>query len=64
MRWAERIERVGEMRIAYNTSIEKSDGKRQLRKTKRRWEGNIKMDLEETVWEGVDWIHLAQNKDY
>jgi len=26
-------------------------------------EGNIRMDLSETEWEGVDWIHLAQDRD-
>jgi hypothetical protein len=30
---------------------------------RRRWEDNIKMDLRETGWEGVDWIHLAQDMD-
>jgi hypothetical protein len=28
-----------------------------------RWEDNIRMDLREIRWEGVDWIHLAQNRD-
>jgi hypothetical protein len=27
-----------------------------------KWEDNIKMDLRETEWEGVDWIYLAQDK--
>jgi hypothetical protein len=30
---------------------------------KRRWEDNIRMDLRETGWEGVDWVRLAQNRD-
>lgn len=29
---------------------------------KSRWEGNIKMDVDVTVWEGVDWINLNQNR--
>jgi hypothetical protein len=32
-------------------------------KPRRRWEDNIRMDLRETVWEGVDWMHLVQNRD-
>jgi hypothetical protein len=28
------------------------------------WEDKIKMDLEEIVWSVVDWIHLAQDRDY
>jgi hypothetical protein len=30
---------------------------------RRRWEDNIGMDLREIGWEGVDWIHLAQDRD-
>jgi hypothetical protein len=30
---------------------------------KRRWDDNIRMDLREIGWEGVDWIHLAQDRD-
>jgi hypothetical protein len=29
----------------------------------RRWEDNIRMDLREIVWEGVNWMHLAQGTD-
>jgi hypothetical protein len=29
-----------------------------------RWENNIKMDLEEVIWDGVDWIHFAQHRDH
>jgi hypothetical protein len=32
---------------------------RQLGRPRCRWEDNIRMDLREIVWEGVDWIHLA-----
>jgi hypothetical protein len=38
------------------------EGKRSLRKPRRRWEDNIKMDLGEILWEGVDWIHAAQDR--
>jgi hypothetical protein len=41
----------------------KPEGKRSLRRPKRRWEDNIRMDLREIGWQGVDWIHLAQDKD-
>jgi hypothetical protein len=30
---------------------------------RRRWEDNNRMDLRETGWDGVDWIHLAQDRD-
>jgi hypothetical protein len=43
--------------------VEKSEGKRSLGRPRRRWEDNIRMDLRETGWEDVDWIHLAQDRD-
>jgi hypothetical protein len=39
------------------------EGKRQLGRPTRRWEDNIKMNLREIGWGGVDSIHLAQDKD-
>jgi hypothetical protein len=51
---------MGEMRNAYNISVEKPEGKRPLGRPKRRWEDNIRMDVREIGWwEGVDWIHPA-----
>jgi len=43
------------MRNAYNTSAGKPEGKRPLER--HTWEDNIKTNLMERVWEGVDWIH-------
>jgi hypothetical protein len=40
----------------------KAKWKRPLRKPRCRWRNNIKMDLKETVWKIVDWIHLAQDR--
>jgi hypothetical protein len=41
----------------------KHEGKRPPRRRRGRWEDNIKMNLREIWWEGVDWIHLAQDRD-
>jgi hypothetical protein len=38
-------------------------GKRPLGRPRWRWMDNIKMDLGEIVWGGVDWIGLAQDRD-
>jgi hypothetical protein len=43
--------------------VGKPNGKRPLGRPRRRWVDNIKMDLLETDWGGVDWIGLAQDKD-
>jgi hypothetical protein len=48
---------------AHNILVGIREGKRSLRRSRRRWEYNIIMDVRETEWEVVDWIHLAQNMD-
>ena len=41
----------------------KPEGKRPLGRPRRRWEDNIKMDLQEVGCGGIDWIELAQDRD-
>jgi hypothetical protein len=55
---------VGEKRNMYKISVGKPEGKRLLRRPRHRWEDIIKMDFRETGMECVDWIHLAQNRDW
>jgi hypothetical protein len=50
-------------RCAYRALVGKPEGRRPLGKSRRRWEDNIKMDLREAGWGGVDWIDLAQDRD-
>jgi hypothetical protein len=52
----------GEMRNAFKILVENPEEKRQLGRSRRRWEDNIKMDLREIGLEDVYWIHLAQNR--
>jgi hypothetical protein len=54
---------MGEMRNAHKYLIVKPVGIRPLGRSGCRWEDNIIMELKETVWEGVEWMHLAQNRD-
>jgi hypothetical protein len=63
MRWAGHVAHMGEMRDAYEILVGKPEGKRPLRRPTCRWEDNIRMDLREIGWEGVDWIHLTQDRD-
>jgi len=49
------------MRNAYNSLVGKPDGKRPL--GRQRWEDNIRIDVREIVWEGVDRMHVAEEKD-
>jgi hypothetical protein len=43
--------------------VGKPEGKRPLGRPRGRWEDNIKMDLQEVVYGGMDWIKLAQDRD-
>jgi hypothetical protein len=54
MRWAEHVACMCEKRNAYRVLVGKSKGKRPLGRPRRRWEDNIKMDLEEIGWGGID----------
>jgi hypothetical protein len=58
MRWAGLVARMGEKRNAYRILVGKPEGKRPLGRPKRRWVNNIKMDLREIGWDGVEWIGL------
>jgi hypothetical protein len=54
---------MGEMRNAYNILVGKPEGNRPLWRPGRGWKDNIKMDLREIRSEGVNWIHLVQDRD-
>jgi hypothetical protein len=63
MRWAWHVARKGEKRNAYRLLLGKPEGKRSIGRPRCRWVDNIKMDLLEIGWGGVDWIGLAQDRD-
>jgi hypothetical protein len=44
--------------------VGKPEGKRPNARPRRRWENGIRMDLREIGWEGSEWIHLAQDRDW
>jgi hypothetical protein len=54
---------MGQKTNAYRILVGKPEGKRPLRRPKRRGVGSIKMDLREIGWYGVDWVDLAQDRD-
>jgi hypothetical protein len=51
-----------EMTNAYSIRAGKPEWQRPLGRPRHRWEDNIRMDLGE-IWEVVDWMHLAQDRD-
>jgi hypothetical protein len=63
MRWAEHVTQVGEGRGVYRVLVGKPKEKRPLGRHRRRWEDNIKMNLQEVGCGGMDWIEIAQNRD-
>jgi hypothetical protein len=63
MRWTGHVARMGEGRDVHRVLVRKPEGKRPLGRTRRRWEDNIKMDLEEVGGGCGDWIALPQDTD-
>ena len=53
---------MGERRVLSRV-VGKSEGKRPIGRTGHRLEDNMKLDLQEVDWGGMDWIDLAQDKD-
>jgi len=63
MKWVGYVACMGERRGIYRVLVGKPEGKRPLGRHRRRWEDNIKMDLQEVGCGGMDWIELAQDRD-
>jgi hypothetical protein len=53
---------MGEGRGVYRVLVGRPEGKRPLRRPRRRWEDNIKMYLREIWIDGANWIRLAQDR--
>ena len=62
-RWAGHVARMGDRGGVFRVLIGKPEGKRPLGRPRRRWEDNIKMDLQETGCGVTDFIELAQDRD-
>jgi hypothetical protein len=62
MRWTEYVARTGERKDVYRVLVGEPEGKRPLVRHRRGWEDNIKTDLKEVGWEGMDGINLAQDR--
>jgi hypothetical protein len=54
---------MGEGIGAYRILVGRPEGRRPLGRPRRRWKDNIKMDLQEVGWGGMDWIDMAQDRD-
>jgi len=63
MRWAGHVAHMGERRDVYRVSVGKRDRTRPLGRPRRRWEDNIKMDVQEMKCGCMDWIEVARDRD-
>jgi hypothetical protein len=62
MRWAGHVARMGEGRCAYRILVGRPEGRRSLGRPRRRWEDNIKTDLQEVgcgAWTGLIWLRIG-----
>jgi len=55
--------RMGKGRGVYRVFVGNPEGRRPLGRPRRRWEDNIKIDLQEVGCGGMDWIELARDRD-
>ena len=55
-------ERIGDKRGGYFVLVEKPEEKRPIGRHRRRWENNIKMDIQAVVW-GMDWIDVVKDRE-
>ena len=63
MRWAAHVVRMGEERGLYRVLLGKPEGRKPMRRPRRRWVDNIRTDLQEVGCGYMDWIGLAQDRD-
>jgi hypothetical protein len=63
MRLAGHVAQMGAKRTAYRILVGKPEGKRPLGRPRCSWVNNIKIDLRGIMWNGMDWIDLAQDRD-
>ena len=55
--------RMREGRVMHRVLVEKPEGKRPMGRPRRRWEDNIKIDLQEVGGGCGDWMELVQDRD-
>ena len=63
LRWAGHVARMEEGRSAFKILAGKPTGRRPLGRPRRRWEDNIRMELEEIGISAGNWVHSAQDRN-
>ena len=62
MRLARHVARMVDRTGAYRDMVGRLEGMRPLARSRHRWDDNIKVDLQEVRWGGMDWITLDQDR--
>jgi hypothetical protein len=57
------VANTGDRKVAYGVLVWRPEGKRPLGRPRRRWEDNIKMNLQAVGLGNVNWVDLAQDRD-
>jgi len=63
MRWTGHVARMGQRSGLHRVLMEKHEGKKTHGRPRRRWDENIKMDLQEVGCGALDWVELAQDRN-
>ena len=63
MRWAVHVARMGEGRGVHRVLVGKPEGKRPFGRPRRRWEDNIRMNLQKVGGSCGDWMEMAQDRN-
>jgi hypothetical protein len=58
------VARIGGVRNVLRVLVGKLEGRRPLERPRHGWEDGMKMDLREIGWGGVEWIHLALDREW
>jgi hypothetical protein len=57
------VARIGEAEVYTGFLVRTKEGKRPLGRPRHRWANNIKIDLQEVGYQGMDWIDLSRDRD-
>ena len=63
MKWVGHVARMGKRRGAFRLLVGKPEKRRPLGRPMHRWEDNIKTDLREVEWGGLDWIDVTGDRE-
>ena len=64
LRWEDHVAKMEDNKSVFTIITGKPTGKRPLGRLRRRWEGNIRIDIKEIGVNTRNWVYMAQDRDY